>query len=336
MRKAAFLALPFTALLLAGCPSDPGVDEACERYVDAVSNMLSQCGSSPEILGERARFVAACTRDVAAPGSGTTPAFLDACAASLEGKCTLRTPECATPPGTLADGAACATNDQCKSSRCGRGVDETCGRCAPRKALGQPCDPKLNECVEGATCKLEGESTVCKATPPSLKEGERCGDGSSTTSCESGLTCDYAGTQRCVKPGQLGAECGDRKPKCDSSYQCAAGKCAEPPGEGSACDLGATQGRLCKRGLTCDFGAKRCVKVVYAKPGESCDLAKSPCARGSCPITIAADGSVVPGKCPTVLADGAACDPKSTAATCDSFSECTAGKCQAVDGTICK
>ncbi len=342
MRKASLLALPLVALVLAGCPADPtsSEEDACNGYYDAVSSLASSCGLSMDGFGDRSRFLTSCQKSVAAPGSGVTPAFLNTCSASLKGKCDVETTECKTPAGTLDDGAACVSHAQCKSKGCARASDALCGKCVPLKALGAECDPATDRCAEGSSCVNQGSTTgkgTCKTNPPKLKEGDACGDASSGSGyCDEGLTCDYAGTKKCVKEGDVGADCGTGKPSCKSKLVCTGGKCAEPPGEGGACDPASSEGVLCKTGLACDGDAKKCVKIVYAKPGEACDYQKTRCAKGSCLGVGFSNGKITPGKCPTILADGATCDPKSKDAACDDFASCKDGKCQIPDGASCK
>lgn len=341
MRKASLLALPFVGLVLAGCPSDPesSAETSCGSYYDALTAKEASCGASR--FGDRSRFLALCKSAVAAPGSGINESYLDTCASSIksEASCTTETTACKDPAGTLAEGAACYSGSQCASKFCQKAAsDALCGKCGPRKAVGAECDPKVDRCVDSAFCDANGANPnkgTCKATPPKLKEGDACGVSGTEGFCDTGLTCDYSGTKKCVKEGQIGAACGTGKPSCASKLTCKDGKCSEPPGEGEACTSDVS-GLSCKAGLACDAEAKKCVKVLYAKPGEPCDFTKTRCEKGSCRGVKYEGAKIIPGKCPTILADGAACDPQSPDSDCDDFATCFDKKCQIPDGNSCK
>lgn len=340
MRKATLLVLPFLGLLLAGCPDDPvsSAEASCASYYDALTAKVSSCGSSR--FGDRSRFLTLCKSAVASPGSGVNESFLSSCTNSIKGEasCETETTACKTPAGTLAEGAGCSAGSQCGTKFCQKATpDALCGKCGPPKAVGAECDPKVDRCVDNAYCESVGAAPkgTCKASPARLKEGDACGVSGVESFCDTGLTCDYAGTKKCVKEGALGAACGTGKPSCASKLTCKDGKCSEPPGEGEACSTDAS-GLSCKSGFACDAEAKKCVKIVYAKPGEPCDITKTRCEKGSCRGVKYEGSKIIPGKCPTILADGAACDPQSPDSDCDDFANCLDKKCQIPDGSSCK
>ncbi len=84
----------------------------------------------------------------------------------------------------------------------------------------------------------------------------------------------------------------------------------------------------CTTDTGCDVATKLCVPVQYAQPGEACDGQVQRCEAGYCNLTT--------GLCPTVLTDGATCDPADPAHVCDNYALCFEGICQIPDPATCK
>lgn len=127
---------------------------------------------------------------------------------------------------TVDEGAACSVTEVCASGLDCWGAPPTCVRPI---AIGQPCAPSGERCVEGAECKADasGASATCTAAtvPPSAKRGEPC---SQTTTCEAGLYC--ASTGACATLPARNEPCGVRigssSPRvCAGDAVCSGGHC---------------------------------------------------------------------------------------------------------------
>lgn len=144
-----------------------------------------------------------CLRERFLPGTGWTPAAIDACVAALDwSSCpavlahdTERSPipECA-PPGSLPNGSACMRAMQCQGGACVKTVSNLCGECGDAVAPGgacsdaSECGPPLASCIQGK-CWLRGD------------EGAPC---ASIATCKFHLICE-AGS--CSAPRGLGQPC---------------------------------------------------------------------------------------------------------------------------------
>jgi hypothetical protein len=177
--------------------------------------------------------------------------------------------------GTLVDGAACGSGDQCVSKIC-----------------------------EQASATCDTSTTCCPGTcgPTRAAEGEDCSGGQG---CVSGTYCDSTGTtQVCKKRAALGAACSPLLP-CLENLRCAGatastqGTCTAYPKRGEPC---ATGGLACDDTRdTCDATTKTCV----ARVGVGGDCAAAP---EGCLELAACDPATQ--KCVAKSALGVACTPE--------------------------
>lgn len=203
--------------------------------------------------------------------------------------------------GTLADGAACASDSQCSSGACYVEHKTACGKCAARVAEGADCTRA--QCEPGLVCNA---AKRCVLLPT---EGTAC-DG--LTPCATSLSC-IGGV--CTKELALGAPCeaGAGKVPCDSS----AGLFCKPPSmtETSGTCSAAT---LVSAGQACGFTVQPAVDFATCQASEC----------------VGASGTTK-GTCQAYLADGAPCDAAKHP-SCQFPSKCRDGKCVMLDPTVCK
>ncbi|MCA9583736.1 MAG: hypothetical protein KC657_00085 [Myxococcales bacterium] len=347
MNRPSVFALLASGALVVACSSSTGnggssASGACDAYFDAVFSPSTKCGRTSlnvapsQQADVRARFNSVCEKALAAPGQGITAAFLSDCASKLQAApCGADFDEiCAQPAGSLENGAACGDDTQCKSKECKKASGTACGKCEAQAAIGQPCDPRSSNCVDGASCVTkDGTTGTCEASPK-LKEGEVCFDPSKPSSglgnCASGLRCAIGAASapaKCAPRGAAGADCSSSG-DCLTELTCVDKKCAPPPGEGAAC----ATGTRCASGLACDATAKKCAPIVYGKAGDVCDSATKRCERGSCERV----GDTATGKCVDPIPDGGPCGAPNETRECDVLASCIDGKCQLPDAAQCK
>lgn len=322
--SAAFAVVASLSGLAAACSKvdSESPESACNAWASASLDYYARCGvpfSESTLAAEKARLTTACVKQQALPGSGFTTAFLEGCATATRGAaCRISILPACDPVGTLADGAACVSDEQCKSTVCKRMLStDACGTCATFAPLGSACT-KDSECAVDAYC----DRTTMKCAARVISGvGGPC-DNSKGQRCDESGYCDDANV--CRPRAQVGESClsaqcaGDLR--CDSTRKCVAVKTV---GEGEACD-----GELLQCGPTYRCAAGKCRKVVLAKPGEDCS-AEGQCERGEC------DWSGT-RKCPTVIPDGGACSIGSATTMCDYFAACKDGKCTMVGDLVCK
>jgi hypothetical protein len=312
---------------------------ACSTYADAYRSYTQKCAaeSSVSISDTRwpqlqDRMKAACTSALTLPGTAITPAALTVCANAIRGaSCNTDSddlPQCDFDKGTLADGAACTTGNQCQSGSCKKTATETgstgCGVCQPRIAIGGDCSTDNSTCVTDARCDFTTKKCVAVVRNG---VGGSC-DSAKGESCLSGLYCDFT-TKICKERGAAGATCSSSAP-CQTGLQCSATTktCTAPTlaAEGQAC--GGTTGVGCVSGLRCDFTAQKCVKITWVAPGGDCSVVGSMCEHGACNTTTK--------KCPVLIADGAACTSDRSTGVCNDFASCIDGKCLLPGQVVCK
>lgn len=227
-----------------------------------------------------------------ADGASSTPAQTEACAevipsmscGDLLGR---KMPDaCKTLPGTLADGAACSADSQCKGTRCKVASSAVCGTCTEPAAAGAACGVD-DDCQPGMKClnsvcvQYGDENALCDANHPCRPD----------LGCKSGM---------CTTPAAAGAAC-QSSDECDVLHgivcnpltkQCDALSFAGPS---AACGLVNNHlvectgpGGLCK-GVTAPSYQGTC--VPFAMDGASCDPTNGPlcdvgavCAGGTCQL----------------------------------------------------
>jgi hypothetical protein len=329
--------------VVAACSSTSSSD-TCGAYFDAEVAYSQACSSSSTgKVKDRARFTQSCTIALAAPGTGATPAWVDTCSSATRAAaatCTSDDAEkaCKTPPGTLADGAACGSSAQCKSSYCKKvspaAETTNCGTCAATVAVGGACDAIKDRCASGSSCKTTGTSTTgtCTATTSTerVAEGGTCVSDTSFSSCASGLRCDFT-SKKCVKLAASGDACTSSS-DCQKTLACVEKKCGAKVAIGGSC----VSSSDCVSGAGCDLTSKKCAAYTFGAPGEACDYGTKQCAKGSCLGASVGTGGPTPGKCPQIIADGQICDAKSETTRCDDYASCIGGKCQIFDPASCK
>lgn len=175
--------------------------------------------------------------------------------------------------GSLLDGSACKSANQCASGRCFVAPSESCGRCAPQLPSGAPC---------------AGEAA-----------------------CEPGSTCGGAGPEaRCAKLGAFGEPCHPLKRPCHAYLVCSE-ICLRPILD-NRCEVSAgcaAQPGL----RYCNPETRACERVVFADIGQPCGPKAAPpyfvyCARGSACTRIASGtASLTQFACLPLIDDGGAC-----------------------------
>jgi hypothetical protein len=349
--------------LIQGLPdAGPGLS-ACDHYYAA---QYTRCGGpvlpATEGARVRARYLEVCLNEMALPGSGMTPASVEACALALDSSaCEL--PDGPPVPcnfnGSLAGGAACNEGLQCQSGQCqgtaafspgGPIGPVTCGTCAPFVGIGQACGQ--GGCGSNANCLLGPDMETAKDpqyTCVAITQGDvgaTCDDLSAI--CKTGLYC-AAQTGKCTALGDAGPACGEGTASPGDPGGCAAPlSCVGLPGM-ATCSTGGA-GAFCLNDLDCSPGlgcvpgpcsssiarigcsaSGTCQPVAWASAGQACDGYRTHCLVGSCnagPGTESPDGGLAQGTCPSVVADGQACSVQGVGLsagfgpTCDTFAEC--------------
>jgi hypothetical protein len=188
------LAIAAPTTRLCGAPDAPPPGEtiavACARLVEARIAWDEGLSSIGLRLGrlDVASSVASCVGIAGLPGSRVTPGELEACRAQILLGCrgtVVTQPACigwawnllsplSSTPGTRAAGEACHADLQCASRHCV--IDYLsptyCGRCKNPRAVGEACDPVLDDCAttstcEAGTCVATGKGSASNARPSS-------------------------------------------------------------------------------------------------------------------------------------------------------------------------
>jgi hypothetical protein len=324
-----------------------------------------------ELSRDRARYEHVCTAEMALPGSGVDVAGVEACVTAIKASpCQFPAgaPMACAFHGSLARGDPCSDGAQCASGQCdgtvvlgpdGPTMPYMCGTCEPVATVGNVCafDNYSAGCEPGAVCTtMETTSPDPEYTCVEAAEGDAgaaC-DGLSAL-CKPGLYCSTQ-TAKCERLAAAGAACGE-------GPRGAPGGCEAPLGCGSApgtCRSGSA-GASCVSDDECASGfgcvpvgpcaaqgqearigcstSGRCVAITWASPGQPCDVGVR-CLVGSCNYgsrvtltTQAADGGLLEGTCPAVVADG---EPCTVTSTCDPFAQCFQGVCTLIDGVTCR
>ena len=282
--------------------------------VDGVgAGVLEAYGDMPTCL---AREALGCSSALAAPGTGDSPAAVEACLQKLSSY------SCADffddlPPtdclrlGARPDGAPCTFDAQCQSGACAGTEIAVCGTCGAPAGDGEDCS--ATSCVRGDRC-LAATSTC--ATLASF--GETCDD---MHPCATGLSC-AGGDAPAMTPStcqiagtRVGASCGGARPGCDETR---ALFCAGT-GDDASCAQASAGGTAC---------------------GQLPDGTRAGCVAGACDTdTGPATGADI-GTCKPFAPDGYACDtalgPGCVApARCVTYPGSTAGICTLPDAASC-
>jgi hypothetical protein len=286
---------------------------ACEHLYNALQTYYAKCGITVGIpMGaQRDRGIKSCEQIASVMGSTTTSGDIDSCASALEGvpcnsEKALEALTSCTKPGTLANGAACGSSIQCTSGRC-TNTSTMCGVCQATAKEGEACSQGMY-CITSLVCS--GTTGTC-LKPVYGAAGAACD--TFAQRCGDNLRCDYT-AKKCVAYATAGAACASTT-ECAAPLVCTAMKCADPPGAGGDCSMN----NRCAKDLVCDYnGTKTCTTLTYAKAGQPCSSANV------CESSLSCPQSKV---CPMVIADGAACNPADTMATCDYAAQCVNGVC---------
>jgi hypothetical protein len=305
-----------------------GGSSACERYFDTLfANCMGAAPPAAELARQRARFEKACANALALPGISVTPAALDACSSAVEAHgCNgaFQGP-CSFGPGALADGAHCASPDQCMSDSCtagqttGNGTASACGTCV----AGSMCGTSV--CAANTVCITNSTGASC--APITFGSAGAACDGLKAQ-CNPGLVCSQV-SHTCAQPGVMGDTCA-APIDCGGSLICSLGLQGMP----STCQPRGAAGAPCQSdgdctpSFGCDDTSHTCVTLNWASAGQACG-STTRCLVGSCQNN-GTSGST----CPTVIADGQPCNGNNVTQTCDTLAECV-GTCEILGATAC-
>jgi hypothetical protein len=320
-RKSLVLPSGALALLALACASDASspVTDACGKYFDAVAAREARCSKSITDYRKdtRSTFLRDCLLNARAPGSGITASYLSGCSDALNAEKSAcpsfsKIAACRSPSGTLADGAACGLDAQCKGALCRTSTGGSdCGVCASRIAKGAICATTSGapSCQEGLVC-LQG---TC--ADPSA-EGGPCTRKGSAAECADNLGCDGA---KCVKLPGAGEAC---EQSCQSGLICS-GTCKPPGAAGSDCP----RGNECAENLACQN--QKCAPITIAYPGDTCGTGVN-----RCDVGLECFAGELKSTCLTQIPEGGVCGSNTT--ECQPFLTCYKGLCQYLDPTTCK
>lgn len=255
----------------------------CTIFVDVAYGSTAGCVAklSPQI-----------NRDLALPGATATQADIDRCALAVKGTACKdllanRTPADCKKPGTLADGAVCGANGQCKSTSCQLAAEGgNCGTCGARRAAGANC-VENDDCQDGLVCNRQ------KKCAPVPKDGEDC----TQTDCENGLSC-FDG--KCTTALGEGATCSrvSESDACNLAGKgliCVTGTCTKITIAKQSQACGVVSGKLavCEKNARCALndGSADGTCDAPLEPGAACDDAAgkkcadpAKCVAGKCTL----------------------------------------------------
>jgi hypothetical protein len=276
----------------------------CERFLtcDPRAFLTSYFVSLDECQSRLSVF---CPNEFAAPGTGSNPTVMAACArATASQTCAawyagLAT-DC-TPAGSLPNGAGCAYHSQCRSTLCRRSRAGWCGTCQDRVPVGGMCEPSQLDCEAGLTCAANCAGSV---------ESEQCG----------GIYGFVCATRVLLGGG------------CDKEFQCAFGLACL----GGVCSAVKTEGQPCQNFWQCGGDTSCgtvCTANLHLAPSASCSpVFFQQCAGGR--ACVVPDGGTNDGAtCGPPAAEGQSC---SFNAECQSPAHCHEGTCRgAIDARSC-
>jgi hypothetical protein len=264
---------------------------------------------------------------VSEPGTSNTTTSIEACASAItnlsscadfanylaanDGRL------CPTVPGTLADGAACLDDSQCKGGFCGAPASDdggtsssACSACAEKPGVTN-CQESSN-CPGGQLCNANGTCVVAGTV------GAVCdGSGYGVQPCQAALFCQFAAS---AADGG-GAATGDAGAP-------AKGLCAALLVAGKTCDPTDYQAE-CANGLFCNPQGT-CAAIQFVAIGAACDDNGLVCTASNCVFSDSADASAT-GTCTAYVSDGAACQSDTD---CEYNAGCLNGSCSTA-GPVC-
>jgi hypothetical protein len=323
--------------------------KACNDEAAAICSLRDSCSggyTNKRVFGSeavcQARTAQTCINALDAPGTGNTPAAVEACAAAYPSEaCTdffdVNNTACPQQMGTRAMGATCAGAGQCTSGFCAVTQYTVCGTCQPAPAVGATCQVQA-DCGRDLACAFPTVSVGDAGVPTSgrcaafVPSGGTCLTG--YMPCEAGLAC-VGDNQATMKTGTCQAAGATMGAACQTTRQTAAN-----------CDP--------DRGLVCiptqpvvnNMGTCQPISLVGA--GMPCGVTGTPetsfavcSANGLCKKPAPTD---LAGTCVAAAMDGMACDndpslgpPCLTPAKCvmPAGSPGTAGTCMVPNGTTC-
>jgi hypothetical protein len=297
-------------------PAPAGASEACAAYVKATCGRRDACSAGKgngleygSAMNCETRELPKCMASLSAAGTSKTVAALMACTAAIpQQSCSnyfdnVAPAACRPLAGSLADGAACLSSWQCKSTFCALPHGDVCGVCAPRPKAGDSC---------------------------------------AQTVCGIGLLC-HASTQQCVASVALNAPCDKNAPcaaglGCVGNTATVKGVCkAEGITVGAACDPKSTSAAGCDKdlGLQCDPVALTCKLIPYADDGQPCGLVAGGTVMCKAGGLCVGGSATTAGVCKTPVKDGQACNV-SAGPPCATPAKCVRGVCVYGDPAVCK
>lgn len=203
--------------------------------------------------------------------------------------------------GRIADGDACAFDEECASGRCDQGVcpEGVCciGLCGETRVGGHPGDAcgRSSECIDGY-CDADHSCHALAAENAACLRDEQC---------EFGLACVSPSPSipgECRPLPHLGEPCPYQRCAEANAICDATGRCAAVGLAGAPC----TSHTECSPFIECDLSSQRCIELPTL--GMPCD---TDCAGDSyCRFTT--DGI---GVCTELMVNGTPCDDPGTCAS---------------------
>ena len=267
----------------------------CNSVATTACNKLEQCSpltvklSYGDVQTCVTRIAMSCSAATTAPGASLTSAEFGACAKAFsQVDCKELVggsfaPAACTIKGSLANGKACGSADQCQSGYCGVSTG-ICGTCAAVGAAGAKCTSS-DGCEAGLACTSKG---VC-ATPAAA--GGSCTDG---RDCAAGLACS-SGT--CAQPVAAGGTCAggdcDHLAAAFCNPQTKVCETVQAADDGQPCGLVNGAFVTCSAAGHCTIpqGQSQGTCQAHAADGATCDntngpgcLAPAICLNGKCTL----------------------------------------------------
>lgn len=259
-----------------GSDMSTSVTAECKNLAAAVCSRLGKCSQylqryyygDEKTCIERVQLT--CEPYTKTPGNSWSIERLRACTAAYNtGTCedyfAPGGPKACQPQaGSLADGTACATGDQCKSAFCNTGTSG-CGTCVTPAKVGESCTMKPCalglSCASGKCAAPGGSGASCGGTAAPCKTGFYCAaSGKCADVLGEGKTCDpFTAASGC--DSLQGLFCNTTSRKCEAYKLVNAGE---------TCGTVMNSTVLCSAGGTCSTGGATRKCVAAAKDGEAC------------------------------------------------------------------